>query len=303
MYLYDLHTHTNHSDGNWPPERVMEIAREKRLKTIIITDHDVISSLPSAAAAAKKYGFEFFEGLEINTKQNGLTIHILGYSKNFDRNILTTGLKSNVEGYNQRADILINQLKERGLLKDTDFKTILENKVSGCLFEYDIIKELGKTDGLSVKDAKKLISRGNALYIPYGDWILKPLQAIDLIHRASGMAILAHPGEIVQRYLKIYKDKSPEEIETIVLQLIDKLSAQGLDGLEVYHSKHSEEEIKIYKRAAEKNNLLITGGSDWHGHYFHPEIEMGMAGLTEELFEKFKKAIKENTPTFSPPVQ
>ncbi|MBU6389742.1 PHP domain-containing protein [Patescibacteria group bacterium] len=280
VYPYDLQIHTCRSDGDYPLDTVLELAKTIGLKGLSITDHNLAVGVNAAAERAREKGFTAIAGVEISAKFQGVETHILGYSRQFNESILAAGLRQTLEGYDERSRKMVELVNRSGMAK-LDFERMKKAKgEETCIVKYDIAYYLGPLIGQSRKDAQKLFDRGGPFFVPYGDWAMSPVQAVDLIHRSGGRAVLAHPGETAQKMG-----------EPVFSDLLSTLLPGGLDGMEVTACKHTLEQNNRFAEYARKHQLLMTGGSDYHGDQHHPEIEMGAGGLTEEQFREFYAAL------------
>ncbi len=262
MKKIDLHIHSYYSDGETSPSNIINIAHKEDIKLLSLTDHNFIFKNKKIKNYTFEKGIIFVEGLEISSldRKTKSSLHILGYSNNFDISI-NDDLKETVNGYNQRAKKIINKLNKEfsGINLDFDF---LKNKnkeiyVSRNTLIIELLKFL--KNKIEFKEAKKY-----AFIKENNDWMLEPKKAIEIIKNRGGIAVLAHSGNLIKKlgvggYEKFVKD----------------LYLNGLDGLEAYHPKHTKEDIEIIKHIAKNLKIFITGGSDWHGFNFSPKIKLG----------------------------
>lgn len=251
MIKADLHVHTEMSDGSFTVEEVIKLAKEKGLTHIAITNHDTVKGLKEAIELGEKYGVNIIPGIEISAydyKRNR-KVHLLGYGIDLEgkniKNICDRLLKD-------RNEMTLNQAK---IIRDLGYDIYLEE-----------IKKYSKNSGVAYKQhiMQVLINKGyiQEIYSPlYKELFGKngPCEmeleyidvydALEAIIKDNGIPIIAHPGQL----------KSYELIE----ELVDK----GLVGIEKYHVSHSKEDENKIDELAKKYNLLITGGSDFHGDY------------------------------------
>lgn len=284
-YKYDLHLHSSWSDGDYSILEVFKLAKKLGLKTISITDHNVMAPQLEIDGAKKITGIDFVEGIEITTNYLGIDVHLLGYSSNFDKVILKRALKKTLIGYEKRC-IQIAKKMEKIFSIEINIKKIKKERGKKPLFKYDIIKEAGKLTKKSIEEISKLCIRGGAAYIPYDNWAMAPSQALKLIKKAGGICVIAHPCTPARSNFPLVKTQK------IIFDLIKKLVKQGLNGIEVYYPTHSSKQIGLLKHLAKKYNLLITGGSDWHGEFFKPNIKMGSGGIVLKNLILIKHLIK-----------
>lgn len=264
--IIDLHTHTIYSDGELSPNELIKLAIENRIGTLAITDHDTIQGIKKVNrndSLIIDSGINIINGIELSAKTNKGKMHILGYD--FDINDKTLNDKiielKNNSIYSVMA--IINQLKiDYGIIFDShDIKDLFSNvgnigrpHIARLLIKYGYVKDVKEAFDNYLIDAyrkTKILNKG----IPYEE-------CIKLIKNAGGISILAHPNQLLL---------DDEELEDKIKEMI----SNGLDGIEVYHSGHSKEETKKYLELVNKYNLLISGGSDYHGKSVKPDIEIG----------------------------
>lgn len=242
--MIDLHIHSEYSDGHWTPREIVEDSVKKGLEIISITDHDVLAGYEEALSY-RDNSLKIIPGIELNTDGPLGELHILGY--NFDPNnpSLREHVSFRVEDRLQWGRRIVAKLKRIGFT--ISFDNCLARVGKGVLVRTHIADELVEAGYFhSSKQAyEELLKKGKPGFEERGSF--SATDAIKLIHEAGGLAFLAHPG--------IYKH------EFNVQHLIDS----GLDGIEVYHSKHSKEDQDFWGRIAVESNLLISGGSDFHG--------------------------------------
>lgn len=264
--LIDMHTHTSYSDGELSPQELISLAISKNIGVLAITDHDTIEGVKSIDRTANYIAdndIRIINGIELSAKTNKGTMHILGYGIDIDNESLN---------------------KKMSLLKDNSINGVLSvmeqlKRDYGIRFGYWDIRELinanhnlGRPDlaklcikygyATTVQDAfdKYLIDAHNKTRSTSKG--LEYDECLDLISSSGGIPILAHP-----------KSLGLEEKE--FLMLLRNMISCGLKGIEVYHSSHTKEEMQHYLEIAREYNLLVSGGSDFHGPSVKPDIELG----------------------------
>lgn len=249
----DLHLHTEASDGTFSPKDVVDRAYQGGLKAISITDHDTIAGLPEAMKRGEELGIPVIPGIELSTLWEGEEIHILGYFLDYKDIELQAILYQFVQSRIERAYQMVEKLKEEGILIDMEqVKEIAHSPYIGRPHIARALLELGYIQETSQAFSKEFIGRGARAYVERHK--LTPKEAIHLIKKYGGMAILAHPGLCQGRIKK-------KEIEIF--------QKEGLHGLEVFYSGHNLQERDYYHQLALEKNLLITGGSDFHDNSLH----------------------------------
>ena len=264
--IIDMHTHTNYSDGDLSPQELIKLAIDKRIGTLAITDHDTIEGIKKVNRNEDiivDSGIKIINGIELSAKTYKGRMHILGY-----------GIDLNDKELNKK---MID-------LKDNSINSLLSimeqiKRDYGIRFSYEDIKELiNANHNLGRPDLAKLcVKYGYATTSQdaFDKYLIdahnktrqtsKGLQyqeCLELITNSGGIPVLAHP-------------KSLELSEKDFLILLKEMISCGLKGIEVYHSSHTKEEMTYYLEIAKKYNLLISGGSDFHGKTIKPDIELG----------------------------
>lgn len=259
--LIDMHTHTSASDGEYDADTLIEMAKDKGITTLGITDHDTL--LGVQGIKKEHSNIEVVPGIEISVKVPVGRMHVLGY----DLDIWNESLNSKMEELHNRslysvAGVICQLKKDYGIVLDTeDILSILNKKTN--IGRPDIARVLvdkGITGTVREAFDKYLIEAYEKVRdVAKG---ISKKECIELIKNANGLAVIAHPHSL---------ELSPSELDTFIEELV----SYGLDGIEVYHSNHNEEMVDEYLRLAEKYDLLISGGSDYHGPVVKPDVGLG----------------------------
>jgi len=267
----DLHNHTTASDGLLAPAQLIEYAVQKELACIAITDHDTIDGIDEAITAGEKYRIEIIPGIEINTQLASNEIHILGYFIDWKSSLLQEILIKMKNERRTRTKKMIQKLTKLYGFNIT-YEEILDKAEDAAIGRLHIARAL-MSKGL-VKNINEAFNRYLGVDCPaYVDrYHLTPGEGISLIKKSGGAAILAHPGLLAKK------------------ELLDYMLNTEIDGIEAYHSKHTQEQAQYFASIARKNNLLITGGSDCHGELFNgvPTIGDVTIGMEEVVLLKNK---------------
>lgn len=288
-YKYDLHLHSDLSDGDYPVNAVIAMAIKDGMSAIAITDHDSWGNLEKNPKRSRRRGLEIIPGLEISARWLETEVHILGYAEKFRIPVLKQGLKKTIAGSNNRVRLMIKKLEALGF-SGLNFIRLKKSKPrGGRLTKYDIVKALTANNKISQTNAHKLVNNGGAASVPYGSWAMDPMAAISLIRRAGGIAVLAHPEETAAKFRKKYGRGQGQKI---FADIFSRLVKNGLGGIECRCFKHDAAAAKKYSALARRHGLLLSGGSDWHGEIHHPEIPFGQNWLNRKNFLEFKKAMK-----------
>lgn len=264
--IIDLHTHTNYSDGDLSPDELIKLAIDNNIGTLGITDHDTICGIKEINrddSLIIDSGINIINGIELSAKTQKGRMHILGYD--FDVNDKDLNDKMNELKKNSIYSVMaiINQLKiDYGIAFDSlDINELFSNlgnigrpHVAKLLIKYGYVKDVKEAFNKYLIDAykkTKILNKG-----------ITCKECISLIKNAGGISVLAHPNQLLL---------NDEELEEKIKEMI----SVGLDGIEVYHSGHSKEETEKYLEIANKYNLLISGGSDYHGKSVKPDVDIG----------------------------
>lgn len=259
----DLHIHTCYSDGEYTPDEIIIKASEEGLDTIAFTDHDTILGLHNITINPEDYGIKKINGIELSGIAPKGTLHILGHYIDKDNQRLnekTEQLHNNA--IYAIASVICQLKKDYGIIFPTeDILNILNLQrnigrpdVAKLLMKHGYSKSVDEAFDMYLNPAYKKCG-GTKKGIPHEE-------CIDLIRQANGIASLAHPYS-----LKMDRN----ELDNFVGQL----KSCGLEGIEVYHSNHTPEMVEEYLCLAKKYDLLITGGSDYHGPTIKPDIQLG----------------------------
>lgn len=294
MYI-DLHTHSNVSDGSLSPSDLVGLAVKSNLSLIALTDHDSLDGIEEAKEAAKKATnnnkpIELVAGVEISAYYMNRDIHILGLLVDETDRILNGDLARANQKRNARNEkmaenfraagipITIEELRDRARMNNTNENNkdtvITRAHFATYLVEHGYAK--------NTQDAfDKYLGEDSPFYV--NREYLEPRKAFDLIHQAKGLAFIAHP---------FLYDFTVAHIE----QMLKDFKALGLDGIEVFHSTHNKEQEDILLKLAKQYDLLITGGSDFHGDV-KPKVKLGISRdnlrIPYSIYEEIKKKKEE----------
>jgi predicted metal-dependent phosphoesterase TrpH len=273
----DLHTHTTHSDGSDAPRDLVALAARAGARAIAITDHDTVTGLQEGRTAAQQLGVEFVNGIEISAEYSPGTMHLLGYC--IDPSTIEPELLELKMARDNRNPQIATRLQELGLdIEYDEVAALAGGEMVGRPHFARLMVDRGYVE--SIQDAfNRFLAKGAPAYVEKKR--LSPRQCIDLIHRAGGVAVLAHPYQL--------KLTSFEAVDG----LVGDLAASGLDGIEAVYSRHSTQERDTYTNIARGHRLLISGGSDYHGSY-KPDLSVVTGkgdlevpyGLLEEIKER-----------------
>lgn len=260
MSRIDLHLHTTHSDGSLPPIEVLKLAAKANVTALAITDHDIVTGIPEAIAAGTELGIEVIPGVEISSFNGKSELHILGYYLNWQDATLDRRLATLRASRHRRNPLVIERLRALGL--DVTYEEVRELAGTESVGRPHIAQLLMKKNYVtSAKDAfDRYLAEGRPAYVARE--LPTPAEAIAWIRDAGGIAVLAHPTWT-------------KETGDGLSALVTTLKEEGLGGIEVHYSTHTKPQTSQYLNLAKKLDLLVTGGSDFHG-LTKPDIEVGI---------------------------
>lgn len=268
----DLHIHTIASDGTYTSEEIIKRAIDKNLKAIAITDHDNVDGLKEANEIAKKYNFEFVNGIEFSCSIEDKEVHILGYFLNLEDEIFLERIEKLLESRDLRNKKIIEKLNNSGIM--INIEDVLKESTGRIIARPHFAKALIKKGYCSdMKESfDKYLAKGGIAYVPRFN--CSPETVVKYLRENGAISSLAHPKLISQD-------------DNYILRLISKLKDCGLNAIEAQYSSFTKSEINKYKTFAKKFNLLISGGSDFHGEN-RANVDIGQAGISYIQFEKLK---------------
>jgi len=245
LMFADLHLHTYFSDGTYSPEELVGDAKRSGLKAIAVTDHDTLEGCRRAAQASEAAGIEFLPGTELTAEQDDTELHILGYLIDISNEKLLTEIAKFQSVRQQRVREMVARLNQARVPLEAEAVFALANCRSPG--RPHVARALVKAGLCSSLDEafERFLKKNRPAWVP--KFKMSAAQAIELIHEAGGVAVMAHPG----------LNRADETIPAMV--------EAGLDGIECFHSKHSTATVEHYLELADRFHLLVTGGSDCHG--------------------------------------
>jgi len=270
--VIDLHLHTTASDGRLSPSELVDEAARAGLTVMAVTDHDTTAAVGEVQQLARTRGIEAVAGIEVTAVENQRDIHVLGYFLNPGDEAFARFLAVQRRARVQRALAIAERLEELGMPTDLGPWLTDEANRSG--------KSIGRP-----QVARAMVQAGHVADTQeaFDKWLGNdrpafvtrtgppPEQVIEAIHRAGGLASLAHPGR------------------TLIDGRIRDLAAAGLDAIEVYHSDHDAAAVERYRAMARELDVLISGGSDYHGDPARA-LRPGSATLPDEQWQRLRAA-------------
>lgn len=264
----DLHTHTTASDGLLAPEQLVDLASNAGVQVLAVCDHDSTDGVDAALAAGARLGIEVIPAVEINTDVDQGEVHILGYYIDHREAWLQEFLRRLRDGRLRRAERMVQKLNALGIRIDfARVRTLAQGAVGRPHVAWAMV-EAGAVK--NVEEAfERYIGRNGPAYVERMK--VTPEDAVQVILRAGGIPVLAHPGWGVQD------------------SMIASLVGAGLEGIEVYYPEHTPAMQTHYLALARQHNLLTTGGTDFHGNNLATKAPIGGQYMPSDVVEKMKE--------------
>jgi len=260
---FDLHTHSNASDGSYAPADLVRLAAECGVTTLALTDHDTVSGIAEAQAAGEKYGVTLIPGVEISIDFTPGTMHICGYYLDIDNTELCAGLNFVQVARRNRNPRIIEKLNVLGVAITLDeVKALAGPDQLGRPHFAQVLVQKGYARDTQAAFSKYL-AKGAPAYMDKQRLSLD--RAVAMIQAAGGVAVLAHPIQLKLNSWQEYREK------------ITELKNAGITGVEAFNSYQSEEENQQFYTIATELEMLITAGSDFHGA-IKPKVKLGQFG-------------------------
>lgn len=286
MRAIDLHTHTSKSDGSYTPAELVDYAIEKNLAAVAITDHDSIEGLNEAlshAKALKEKGLptvEVVPGIEFSTKYGEQDVHVVGLYIAYDSPSFQKALENFVDSRTTRNEKMCQNLQGAGIDITYDKlrarypdSVITRAHYASYLLEEGYVKSRQDAFAQYLGDHTKY-------FVPREK--VTPVQAVELILHAGGIPILAHPP--------LYH-MGNDRLDALTASL----KAAGLMGIETFYSTYTNQDIRDMRRLAVKYDLLLSGGSDFHGEN-KPGLDLGCGYgklfIPEDVLDNIKNCLK-----------
>jgi len=268
MQLADLHAHTTASDGTFTPRQLVELAKQNGLSAVAVTDHDTTAGLAEAVETARILGIEVVPGIELSTVFEGKEVHVLGYFYDPENHELKEVTSKMREDRITRMDRMITRLQEVGVEITRD--EVVTEAQGGAIGRPHIARVLVRKGYVTdIPDAfDQYLGAGRPGYVKRA--VMTPAEAVELIIRAGGSPVVAHPGLVDKDYL------------------FDTLVPLGLVGLEAYHPDHPADKRRHYEALAEHHGLIATGGSDFHGGGAEHRGDLGSVHVSLDIVRQLQ---------------
>ena len=280
MKFADLHLHTYFSDGTFSPEELVGHGHRLGFAALALTDHDSVEGCARMIAACAAAGIDFIPGTELTAEHNDTEIHLLGYYVDIQNDKFLSDIARFQSVRQDRIREMVARLNGLNVPLPVESVFALANcrspgrpHVARALVKAGLVGSLDEA-------FERFLKKNRPAWVPKAK--MSALEAIELIHQAGGLAVMAHPG------LNRTDDVIPVLVEA------------GLDGIECFHTKHSTATSERYLEMADKYHLLITGGSDCHG-FSKGKPLIGTVKLPYEHVERLKAKVESRGPRTETP--
>ena len=284
MKNIDLHMHSNISnDGDFSPAELMKMCSKAGIKTAALADHNSVRGVAEAIKEGEKFGVKVIPAIEIDCTYKEYNLHVLGYNIDYNNKIFEKIEKNVFEQELKAGDKRMALVKEAGIFFDEEKvrKLSYDGTITGEMIGEAAIEDERNRENPLITPYLEGGTRSNNPYVNfYWDWCSKgkpayvPIkyitlkEAIDIIHKTGGKAVLAHPNNNIGMNEEIFKE----------------IATEGIEGVEVFSSYHSKENAEFFLKMAEKYNVSVTCGSDFHGKT-KPAIKLGKMGNLFDFFQ------------------
>jgi predicted metal-dependent phosphoesterase TrpH len=270
----DLHTHTYYSDGTLAPRDLLELAKERGLDVVALTDHDTTAGLPEARQAAALVGIELVPGVEFSAEYDGSSLHILCYWPDDEDAEFQAELLRLQESRLRRGERMVEKLQALGY--PVTFERVREIAAGKNVVRPHIAQALVEAGVIAREEdayTAEFIGDGGRAYVE--KHALDPIAALAVIKKAGGVSVIAHPA--------MWRGEDP-----VPDGLIEKMAGGGLDGIEVDHPDQTPEQRAHYRELAGRLELIVTGSTDYHGERT-PDVLPGDEVTAPEQLEALRR--------------
>ena len=276
--MIDLHMHSTFSDGTLTPAQLVERAKQNNIEVIAITDHDNVDGLKEGRKEAEKIGITFVDGIEVSANFQNKDIHILGYFLNLEDEEFLGWLRELQEKRHGRTLEMLKKLSRLGI--EISLAEVEDEVLGNVIGRPHIAKMIIKKGFAATMDEvfDRYLGDGKPAYVPKVG--VDMVEVVKKLKANGAVVILAHP------HLISHSDDT-------VVNIIDTLVKNGLDGLELYYPNIDTRKKNKLLKIARKRDLILTGGSDFHG-LNRAGIDIGIGDISEEVFEILKEKIEKD---------
>jgi predicted metal-dependent phosphoesterase TrpH len=267
----DLHLHSTASDGSYPAENVVAMAERNGVRVVSLTDHDSLEGIPAAEERAKSAGIRVIPGVELSVSESGIDVHLLAYGFDTHDKGLVAAIGRYRDSRRERARKILARLKGLGIkIALEDVEAIAKGGALGRPHVAEALMQGGHIETFQ-EAFQRFLGHHAPAYVPKQTVALE--EAVSVVRDAGGVTVLAHPGTLNRDHL------------------IAAWVGRGLDGIEVWHSKHGPTDVARFKEIAKRHGLLMTGGSDFHGERT-PDVSIGSVLVPEAALKLLDEAFK-----------
>lgn len=275
--MIDLHTHSTESDGTLTPEELMQLAADSGLSAIALTDHDTVGGLKKAKPAARALGIELVPGIELSTDYNGTEVHMLGFYIDDTNPAFLAKLQEFIDSRDVRNEKMAFLLQKEGF--DITLEKLYQEYPESVITRAHFARYLVEHGFIKDRDTvfRKYLGDNCRCYVPREK--ITPFEAIDLIRLGGGLAFFAHP---------VLCHMNHDRLRFFVRDLKEA----GLTGMEAIYSMNTPGDERNIKKLAAEFDLLISGGSDFHGEnkpYIHLGTGKGNLRIPESILDNIKQ--------------
>ncbi|MBN1880136.1 PHP domain-containing protein [bacterium] len=252
IHLVDLHVHTSASDGTYTPAEVITEASRSGLMIIAITDHDTLAGLDDAEIQGHQLGIRVIRGIELSAEYKNQSVHMLGLGLAKPDTSFAETLQLIHHGRLQRNPRIVRNLNQLGYdITMDDVRSFADGDIIGRIHIAQAMMHRGYVDNID-EAFHRFIGRGKPAYEER--FRLSVEDAVEMIHRIEGLAIVAHPGLL----------SGGDDLPTL-RHRVSEFRDMGIDGVETHYPTHDEYYFTKIVQVTREFDLLESGGSDYHG--------------------------------------
>ena len=276
----DLHLHSTASDGSDAPADVAAIAAREGVGVIALTDHDAVDGIPALRERAEAAGIRVIHGVELSINEHGFDVHVLAYGFDPAEPGFAAALAGWRQGRHDRAKKILARLKGIGIrIPIEDIEAIAAGGAIGRPHVAEALLREGYVETMN-EAFQRYLGHHAPAYVPKVTVSMKEAGAI--VRAAGGVTVLAHPGTLNRDHF------------------IAGWVSNGLDGIEVWHTKHDANAVRRYSALAAQHGLLMSGGSDYHGERT-PGVRIGSVPVPESILGPLDDALRARRPQSTRP--
>ena len=267
----DLHLHSTASDGSLAPAEVVALAQRNGVRVMALTDHDSVAGLPAAEERARAADIRIIPGIELSVSEQGMDVHLLAYGFDMADARFVEAIARYRASRHDRARKILARLKGLGIrIPIEEVEQIAGGGAIGRPHVAEALMENGHVETFH-EAFQRYLGHHAPAYV--AKQMVSLEEAVEVVRDAGGVTVVAHPGTLNRD------------------AWIPGLARRGLDGIEVWHSKHGPAEVTRYSEMARVHGLLMTGGSDFHGART-PDASIGGVAVPESVVTALDEALR-----------